>query len=120
MREPDVKHISLPDGETQSLKEHLIAQLDYVLVPSSAWQKLVSWYGCIEGQQPIVRKVRVGGAWFPQHTFVILSLGPRLIGWSPTRPNARSCTSVAATPGNAIDWEQSSWNAVWRKRVWGS
>uniref|UniRef100_A0A8C3LG08 Ubiquitin carboxyl-terminal hydrolase 4 n=1 Tax=Chrysolophus pictus TaxID=9089 RepID=A0A8C3LG08_CHRPC len=47
----------LSDGESQSLKEHLIAQLDYVLVPSSAWQKLVSWYGCIEGQQPIVRKV---------------------------------------------------------------
>ncbi|XP_048813987.1 ubiquitin carboxyl-terminal hydrolase 4 [Lagopus muta] len=47
----------LNDGESQSLKEHLIAQLDYVLVPSSAWQKLVSWYGCIEGQQPIVRKV---------------------------------------------------------------
>uniref|UniRef100_A0A669QJC7 Ubiquitin carboxyl-terminal hydrolase n=1 Tax=Phasianus colchicus TaxID=9054 RepID=A0A669QJC7_PHACC len=47
----------LSDGESQSLKEHLIAQLDYVLVPSSAWQKLVSWYRCIEGQQPIVRKV---------------------------------------------------------------
>ncbi|OXB53531.1 hypothetical protein ASZ78_016180 [Callipepla squamata] len=44
----------LGDGEAPSLKEHLIAQLDYVLVPSSAWQKLVSWYGCIEGQQPIV------------------------------------------------------------------
>ncbi|XP_049683074.1 ubiquitin carboxyl-terminal hydrolase 4 isoform X4 [Accipiter gentilis] len=45
------------DPETQSLKEHLIDELDYVLVPTEAWNKLVKWYGCIDGQQPIVRKV---------------------------------------------------------------
>ncbi|XP_074459300.1 ubiquitin carboxyl-terminal hydrolase 4 isoform X2 [Larus michahellis] len=45
------------DPETQSLKEHLIDELDYVLVPTEAWSKLVTWYGCMDGQQPIVRKV---------------------------------------------------------------
>ncbi|NXG38708.1 UBP4 hydrolase, partial [Dromaius novaehollandiae] len=45
------------DPETQSLKEHLIDELDYVLVPTEAWNKLVTWYGCIDGQEPIVRKV---------------------------------------------------------------
>ncbi|XP_054693856.1 ubiquitin carboxyl-terminal hydrolase 4 isoform X6 [Grus americana] len=45
------------DPEAQSLKEHLIDELDYVLVPTEAWNKLVTWYGCIDGQQPIVRKV---------------------------------------------------------------
>ncbi|NXD79917.1 UBP4 hydrolase, partial [Halcyon senegalensis] len=45
------------DPETQTLKEHLIDELDYVLVPTEAWNKLVTWYGCIDGQQPIVRKV---------------------------------------------------------------
>ncbi|XP_042307248.1 ubiquitin carboxyl-terminal hydrolase 4 [Sceloporus undulatus] len=45
------------DSETQTLKEHLIDELDYVLVPTEAWNKLVNWYGCIEGQNPIVRKV---------------------------------------------------------------
>ncbi|KAM4653992.1 ubiquitin carboxyl-terminal hydrolase 4 isoform 3-T3 [Amazona ochrocephala] len=45
------------DPETQSLKEHLIDELDYVLVPAEAWNKLVMWYGCMDGQQPIVRKV---------------------------------------------------------------
>ncbi|XP_031976972.1 ubiquitin carboxyl-terminal hydrolase 4 isoform X5 [Corvus cornix cornix] len=45
------------DPESQSLKEHLIDELDYVLVPTEAWNKLVAWYGCIDGQQPIVRKV---------------------------------------------------------------
>ncbi|KAM6062118.1 ubiquitin carboxyl-terminal hydrolase 4 isoform 2-T2 [Chlamydotis macqueenii] len=45
------------DPETQSLKENLIDELDYVLVPTEGWNKLVAWYGCMEGQQPIVRKV---------------------------------------------------------------
>ncbi|KAJ0023791.1 hypothetical protein NQD34_003690 [Periophthalmus magnuspinnatus] len=46
------------DQDTQALKEHLIDELDYVLVPTEAWNKLVSWYGCLEGQRPIVRKVK--------------------------------------------------------------
>lgn len=45
------------DQETQALKEHLIDELDYVLVPTEAWNKLVSWYSCLDGQRPIVRKV---------------------------------------------------------------
>ncbi|XP_076125184.1 ubiquitin carboxyl-terminal hydrolase 4 [Alosa pseudoharengus] len=45
------------DYDTQTLKEHLIDELDYVLMPTEAWTKLVSWYGCLEGQKPIVRKV---------------------------------------------------------------
>ncbi|KAG7215057.1 hypothetical protein INR49_022815 [Caranx melampygus] len=48
---------STENQETQALKEHLIDELDYVLVPTEAWNKLVSWYGCLEGQRPIVRKV---------------------------------------------------------------
>ncbi|CAH2292011.1 E3 ubiquitin- ligase TRIM39-like [Pelobates cultripes] len=45
------------DADTLALKEHLIDELDYVLVPNEAWLKLMSWYGSVEGQQPIVRKV---------------------------------------------------------------
>lgn len=46
------------DQDTQALKEHLIDELDYVLVPTEAWNKLISWYSCLDGQRPIVRKVR--------------------------------------------------------------
>uniref|UniRef100_A0A663MDZ7 Ubiquitin carboxyl-terminal hydrolase n=2 Tax=Athene cunicularia TaxID=194338 RepID=A0A663MDZ7_ATHCN len=49
--------VFLLDPETQSLREHLIDELDYVLIPTEAWNKLVTWYGCMDGQQPIVRKV---------------------------------------------------------------
>ncbi|XP_035243957.1 ubiquitin carboxyl-terminal hydrolase 4-like isoform X1 [Anguilla anguilla] len=45
------------DNETQTLKENLIDELDYVLLPTEAWNILVGWYGCLEGQRPIVRKV---------------------------------------------------------------
>ncbi|KAE8611761.1 hypothetical protein XENTR_v10012591 [Xenopus tropicalis] len=45
------------DHDTQVLKEHLIDELDYVLVPTEAWKKLMNWYGSVEGQHPIVRKV---------------------------------------------------------------
>ncbi|XP_043934415.1 ubiquitin carboxyl-terminal hydrolase 4-like [Protopterus annectens] len=44
------------DQDTQALKEHLIDELDYVLLPTEAWNKLVSWYSCVEGQKPIIRK----------------------------------------------------------------
>ncbi|XP_078727360.1 ubiquitin carboxyl-terminal hydrolase 15-like isoform X1 [Lampetra fluviatilis] len=47
----------LKETEEQTLKENLIDELDYVLVPTEAWNKLVSWYGCMEGQKPIARKV---------------------------------------------------------------
>ncbi|XP_057701493.1 ubiquitin carboxyl-terminal hydrolase 4 isoform X2 [Corythoichthys intestinalis] len=45
------------DQDKQVLKEHLIDELDYVLVPTEAWTKLVSWYGCLGAQRPIVRRV---------------------------------------------------------------
>uniref|UniRef100_A0A665WTE9 Ubiquitin carboxyl-terminal hydrolase n=1 Tax=Echeneis naucrates TaxID=173247 RepID=A0A665WTE9_ECHNA len=40
-----------------AIKEHLIDELDYILVPTEGWNKLVSWYGLKEGQEPIERKV---------------------------------------------------------------
>ncbi|KAJ8245506.1 hypothetical protein GJAV_G00271450 [Gymnothorax javanicus] len=47
----------LKDGDTLSLKEHLIDELDYILVPTEGWNTLVGWYGLIDGQEPIARKV---------------------------------------------------------------
>ena len=32
------------------LKEHLVDELDYILVPEDAWQKLKTWYNIAEGQ----------------------------------------------------------------------
>ncbi|XP_051544645.1 ubiquitin carboxyl-terminal hydrolase 15-like isoform X4 [Myxocyprinus asiaticus] len=47
----------LKDGDVLGIKEHLIDELDYILVPMEGWSKLVSWYGLTDGQEPIARKV---------------------------------------------------------------
>ncbi|XP_061124978.1 ubiquitin carboxyl-terminal hydrolase 15-like isoform X2 [Syngnathus typhle] len=47
----------LRDRDVLAIKEHLIDELDYILVPTEGWNKLVSWYGLTEGQEPIARKV---------------------------------------------------------------
>ncbi|KAM5171999.1 ubiquitin carboxyl-terminal hydrolase 15-like [Mantella aurantiaca] len=47
----------LKDTDTQSLKEHLIDELDYILLPTEGWNKLVSWYTLMENQEPIARKI---------------------------------------------------------------
>ncbi|KAK2915730.1 hypothetical protein Q8A67_000104 [Cirrhinus molitorella] len=39
------------------IKEHLIDELDYILLPIEGWKKLVSWYGLKDEQEPIARKV---------------------------------------------------------------
>ena len=37
-------------GSGQQLKEHLVDELDYMLVPAEAWNKLVAWYTLMPGQ----------------------------------------------------------------------
>lgn len=47
------------DGDVLAIKEHLIDELDYILVPTDGWNKLVSWYALTDAQEPISRKVRL-------------------------------------------------------------
>ncbi|KAG7258241.1 hypothetical protein CRUP_035975 [Coryphaenoides rupestris] len=44
------------DGDVLAIKEHLIDELDYILVPTEGWNKLLSWYGLKDNQEPISRK----------------------------------------------------------------
>uniref|UniRef100_A0A8C8SZ33 ubiquitinyl hydrolase 1 n=1 Tax=Peromyscus maniculatus bairdii TaxID=230844 RepID=A0A8C8SZ33_PERMB len=50
----------LKDGNAQSLKEHLIDELNYILLPTEGWNKLVSWYTLMEGQEAIARRCNWG------------------------------------------------------------
>uniref|UniRef100_A0A8C8JBF0 Ubiquitin carboxyl-terminal hydrolase n=1 Tax=Oncorhynchus tshawytscha TaxID=74940 RepID=A0A8C8JBF0_ONCTS len=54
-----VVSLSRVDGDVLAIKEHLIDELDYILIPTEGWNKLVSWYPLMEGQEPISRKVRM-------------------------------------------------------------
>jgi len=48
-------------SEPGELKDHMIEQLDYVLVPTELWEPLVNEFGLVEGQEPISRIVREFG-----------------------------------------------------------
>ncbi|CAL1543086.1 unnamed protein product [Lymnaea stagnalis] len=52
-----IDNCSLLKPDTNILREHLVDDLDYILLPADAYVKLSSWYGVAPGQQPIVRKV---------------------------------------------------------------
>ncbi|XP_044287257.1 ubiquitin carboxyl-terminal hydrolase 11 isoform X2 [Varanus komodoensis] len=45
------------DLKSYRLKDQLVEQEEYVLVPEEVWDKLVSWYGIEHGQPAIERKV---------------------------------------------------------------
>lgn len=44
----------LGEGD-HTLKDHLMEELDYALLPKPAWEKLVRWYGFSMGSHPICR-----------------------------------------------------------------
>ena len=48
---------NFPSADACTLKEHLLDELDYNLLPEEGWFKLVSWYGVTSDQQALPRKV---------------------------------------------------------------
>ncbi|KAK2169554.1 hypothetical protein NP493_1186g00003 [Ridgeia piscesae] len=45
------------EGTNNTLKEHLIDEVDYNLMPDDAWKKLVMWYGIVNTDMVLSRKV---------------------------------------------------------------
>uniref|UniRef100_A0A8C5C561 Ubiquitin carboxyl-terminal hydrolase n=1 Tax=Gadus morhua TaxID=8049 RepID=A0A8C5C561_GADMO len=41
------------DQDSYHLKERLVENEDFMLVPAEAWRKLLAWYGLVEGQPPL-------------------------------------------------------------------
>ena len=48
-----------PDQDSYHLKERLVENEDFMLVPAEAWRKLLAWYGLVEGQPALERKVHL-------------------------------------------------------------
>jgi hypothetical protein len=49
--------ILFTDDGSGSIKDGLIDELDYVLVPSESWDLLVKWYGTLDQNTAIARQV---------------------------------------------------------------
>lgn len=43
--------------DSYHLKERLVENEDFVLIPAEAWHKLLAWYGMVEVQPALERKV---------------------------------------------------------------
>ena len=55
------------DGEKSAeLREHMVTDMDYTIMPESAWNKLVEAFGLTEGQNPVARKV-IDSGMFVKH-----------------------------------------------------
>ncbi len=52
-----VDNSNILDPLGNDIREHLIENMDYQLLPSEAWEKIVEMFGIAEGQKPISRKV---------------------------------------------------------------
>ena len=48
-------------GKEKEIREHMIDELDYQLLPEEAWKVLVEAFGTTPGQEPIIRKVVENG-----------------------------------------------------------
>ncbi|XP_077488380.1 ubiquitin carboxyl-terminal hydrolase 15-like isoform X1 [Amblyomma americanum] len=47
----------LKEDNSGDIKDHLIEDLDYLLLSNEAWDKMLAWYGLMPGQAPLPRKV---------------------------------------------------------------
>jgi len=47
------------EGSQEILKENLIDELEYMLVPEEAWKKLVEWYNVVEGQVSCTQSIAI-------------------------------------------------------------
>ena len=45
------------DSTSDTLRDHLMEELDYTLLPERAWFMLTSWYGLSRDSRPLARKV---------------------------------------------------------------
>lgn len=46
-----------PDLDSYHLKERLVENEDFVLIPAEAWRMLLAWYGLVDDQPALERKV---------------------------------------------------------------
>ncbi|XP_039249934.2 ubiquitin carboxyl-terminal hydrolase 15-like isoform X1 [Styela clava] len=59
------------EENSDTLREHLLEESEYMLIPAECWKKLVHIYGIPEGQKPICRKVIETGTFSKQTTVEI-------------------------------------------------
>ena len=89
---------TVSDAVEDKLKEHLIEERDYTLVPEEGWVKLIEWYGMAPGSRPIARKVVEFGFYMKHLKVEVHLLEFKLIVY----PNLTEHTIRAFSRGDSV------------------
>lgn len=90
------------DSATE-LREHMVDELDYFLVPAEVWEKFVSWYGLVEEQTPIKRHVVEQGMFVKHCRVEVYLLQLKLALHGRTDEVVNKCFSRADTVQDLMD-----------------
>ena len=85
---------------TGILRDHLMEELDYFLLPESAWSKLTSWYGLLEQSMVIARKVVEHGMYMKHCKVEVYLLEFKLTIY----PNFNNCKSHSFSRADTIGY----------------
>ena len=87
------------DKSSSTLKNQLMEELDYFLLPEAAWKMLTSWYGLSQNSRPIRRKVVEHGMYTKHNKVEVYLLEFKLSLYPDTRVTKTCRFSRADTVG---------------------
>jgi ubiquitin carboxyl-terminal hydrolase 4/11/15 len=86
------------NANTDQLKDHLMEELDYSLLPKPAYEKLVHWYGLSPGSKPICRRVVEFGTYVKHLKVEVYLFDLKLC----VHPNINETTSIPFSRADTI------------------
>nr|XP_058960785.1 ubiquitin carboxyl-terminal hydrolase 4-like isoform X1 [Pocillopora verrucosa] len=117
-----IDNSSLFEADGCTLKEHLIDELDYTLLPKDSWCKLVSWYGITSDQQTLSRKVVEHGMFVKSCKVEVYLTALKLSKYSDPQTFVTRQFSKADTVGHLVSEMKTIFNIpedaetrVWNK-----
>jgi len=90
------------EGSNEFLKEGLIDELEYALIPKEGWKKLFEWYGLVDGQKPVARKVIEQGMFVKHCKVEVYQLELKLAMYND--PDAENITMRQFSRCETIDY----------------
>ena len=94
--------LHLPDIENERLKEHLMEEVDYSLVPEAGWEKLVEWYGMAPGSIPIAREVVEYGLYLKHRKVEVYRIELQLAVYPKLTEHITKEFSIGDTVGECV------------------
>jgi len=108
------------DDYSGEINDHMIEELDYVLVPEEAWSMLVKHFKIVQGQEPIARKVVEHGMFIKHCKVEVYFIEFRLAENSDLEEVIKKKFSKSDTLENISNWMRGEFciNEGVETRLW--